>query len=173
MKIAPGSVESTLAAVGTLWKSHVPNRPLNLTFLDEQIASLHESEVRMSKLLNAFTVLAMFIANLGVLGLASLAIALRKKEVGVRKVLGATRTGLITLLSRDFLMLVLVASFLGLPIAWIATEKWLQDFAFRISIGWEYALLTVLMVAIPAMIMVSSQALRSARAEPTECLRYE
>ncbi|MDA1029192.1 MAG: ABC transporter permease [Bacteroidetes bacterium] len=173
VKIAPGSVESTLAAVGTLWKSHVPNRPLNLTFLDEQIASLHESEVRMSKLLNAFTVLAMFIANLGVLGLASLAIALRKKEVGVRKVLGATRTGLITLLSRDFLMLVLVASFLGLPIAWIATEKWLQDFAFRISIGWEYALLTVLMVAIPAMIMVSSQALRSARAEPTECLRYE
>ena len=173
VRLAPGSVENTLTQIDELWKSHVSDRPLNLTFVDEQIASLHESETRMSSLLNAFTLLALFIANLGILGLASLSIALRRKEVGVRKVLGASRAGIITLLSREFLTLVLVASLLGLPVAWVVTEQWLQDFAFRISLSWEYVALSLVLVAIPAALMVASQALRSARIEPAECLRYE
>ncbi|MCZ6818228.1 MAG: hypothetical protein O7G31_01875 [Calditrichaeota bacterium] len=120
-----------------------------------------------------FALLAIFIACLGLLGLASFAAEQRTKEFGVRKVLGATVTNVITLLAKDFVKLVLLANLLAWPIAWYAMHRWLQDFAYRIEIGWWVFALAGGLALLIALLTVSTQAIRAALANPVESLRYE
>jgi len=121
----------------------------------------------------SFSLLAIFIACLGLFGLSAYAAEQRMREIGIRKVLGASVSGIIAMLSRDFLLLVLVAAAISFPLAWLAMHRWLQDFAYRIPIGWEvFALAAVLAVGI-ALLSVSFQALRSALANPVKSLKSE
>ena len=144
-----------------------------MTWLDDRLADLRADDERMSSLLNAFTLLAVIVSNLGILGLAALTVALRRKEIGVRKVLGAGRFDLVFLLSRDFLLLVAIAFIIAIPLTWFGLQQWLHDFAFRIEIGPAHVLIALLFVAAPSVFVVVTQALRSSRVDPVHCLRSD
>jgi putative ABC transport system permease protein len=141
--------------------------------MDDDFNSLYRSEQRMGGISLSFSLLAIFIACLGLFGLAAYAAEQRRREIGIRKVLGASVSGIIGLLSRDFLLLVLIAALIAFPLSWWAMHRWLEDYAYRISIGWEvFALAGILAVGI-ALLSVGLQALRSALANPVNSLRAE
>lgn len=142
-------------------------------FLDEQIASFYEIETLTTRLINVFTGIAMLICCLGLYGLVSYVVVQRTKEIGVRKVLGASVVSIVTLLSKDFLKLVLIAIVIASPIGWWAMHRWLQDFAYRIDIAWwVFALAGLLAVSI-ALITVSFQSIRAALTNPVKSLRSD
>ena len=150
-----------------------PSQPFAYTFLDERFDRLYEAENRIGKIIGAFASLAIFIACIGLLGLATFTVQQRTKEIGVRKVLGANVTGIVGLLSKDFLKLVILALVIASPIAWFFMERWLQDFAYRIDIHWSvFALAGFVAVAI-AFLTVSFQSVKAALANPVKSLRSE
>ena len=118
------------------WKKYFPETPVDYTFLDESFRKLYESEQRQATLFTVFACIAIFIACLGLFGLSAFAISQRIKEIGVRKVLGANVSGIVGLLSKDFLKLVGIAALMAFPVAWYAMNNWLKDFAYRINIQW-------------------------------------
>jgi putative ABC transport system permease protein len=146
---------------------------LDYYFLDENFNELYQAERRTGKIAGAFTVLAVFIAVLGLFGLASFATEQRTKEIGIRKMLGASLAGIVGLLSKDFVRLVLFANLIAWPSAYLAMNKWLQDFAYRIDIGWWVFALAGGMALVIALLTVSTQAIKAALANPVEALRYE
>ena len=142
-------------------------------FLDESIAQFYEDDRRLSTTCKAFGVLAILISCLGLFGLATHAAAQRVKEIGVRKVLGATIAGIVGLLSKDFLKLVLLSLLIASPLAYFFMEKWLQGFVFRIQIHWSVFVLTGLVALVVAFLTVSYQSLKAALADPVKSLRSE
>ncbi|SKB81044.1 ABC-type antimicrobial peptide transport system, permease component [Parapedobacter luteus] len=155
------------------WKTIYPNAPFDYRFNDERIKGLYESEYRMAKLVRLATGVTVLVSCLGLFGLATLTAFQRTKEIGIRKVLGATVTGIVGLLSKDFVKLVFIAIAIASPIAWWAMNKWLEDFAYRIDIQWwMFAVAGLAAVAI-ALLTVSWQAIRAAVANPVESLRDE
>jgi putative ABC transport system permease protein len=173
MRIHTTQVSQLVSQVETEWHRMVPGQPFSYTFMDDQFNSMYRTEQRMGGISLSFSLLAIFIACLGLFGLAAYAAEQRTREIGIRKVLGASVGGIIRLLSRDFLMLVLVSAAIGLPLAWWAMHRWLEDFAYRIDIGWEIALLALVVAAGIAMLTVSIQALKAALANPVKSLRTE
>jgi len=155
------------------WHRIAPTLPFTYTFMDDQFNSIYRTEQRMGGISLSFSLLAIFIACLGLFGLAAYAAEQRTREIGIRKVLGASVRGIIGLLSRDFLVLVLVSALIALPLAWWAMQHWLQDFAYRINIGWEIALLALAVVAGIAMLTVCLQSVKAALANPVQSLRSE
>ncbi|AKD58630.1 hypothetical protein SD10_18515 [Spirosoma radiotolerans] len=143
------------------------------TFLDEKMARLYDSEKRVGNILNVFALFAILISCLGLFGLSAYAAQIRTKEVGIRKVLGATVAGLIVLLSGDFLRLVLIAIVLAFPLAWWATSRWLQNFAYPTSIEWWMFALTSLVTSAVAVLTISFQSIRAALMNPVKSLRSE
>jgi putative ABC transport system permease protein len=175
IKIA-GNKDNITAALGHLektWKTYLPEVPFDYNFLDEKFQQLYQSEERQGTLFTVFSGIAIFIACLGLLGLSSFSISQRIKEIGIRKVLGASTTGLVRLLSVDFLRLIAVAALIAFPIAWYAMHNWLSDFAYRIAIQWWVFGLAGLLAAIVALVTISFQALKAALANPVESLRSE
>ncbi len=173
VRLRPGNVAEGIAEIQKLWKEFVPNTPLQYSFLDQDYQKLYDGEQRVAQIFIAFSVLAIAIACLGLFGLASFMAEQRTKEIGVRKVLGATVSGIVGLLSKDFVKLVLVAFAVATPLAYFAMQRWLQDFAYRIDIGWSvFALAGGIALGI-ALLTVSYQALKAALANPVEALRYE
>jgi putative ABC transport system permease protein len=173
VRISPVDIEGTLQFLSDSWEAFDPTYPFEYTFLDEDFDKLYKSDQRLGRLLNYFSILAIFIALLGLFGLASFIINQRTKEIGIRKVLGATVANVTALLSKDFVKLVLLANLIAWPAAWYAMNKWLQNFAYRIDIGWPvFALAGGLALAI-ALLTVSTQAIKAALANPVEALRYE
>jgi putative ABC transport system permease protein len=173
INVAPQNLPSTLAAIENKWKTTIPNRPFTYFFLDEFFDKQYRDEQRFGNLFLNFAVLAIFISCLGLLGLASYSTIQRTKEIGVRKVMGASVSNIVNLLSRDFLKLVLVAFVIASPIAWFGMYKWLQNFAYRIPLGWwAFALAGIVAVAI-AFATVSFQAIKAAIANPVKSLRTE
>jgi putative ABC transport system permease protein len=157
----------------TLWQKYAGNEPFEYSFLDEDFDELFRAEQRMGYLFTTFTVLAIVIACLGLIGLAAFTAEKRTKELGIRKVLGASELSLIGLLSREFVALILVALGLAVFPAWYFATQWLQGFAYRISLSyWVFALAGVVAVVV-ALACVSFQALRAARLNPAKSLRYE
>ncbi|MCX2681744.1 ABC transporter permease [Galbibacter sp. EGI 63066] len=155
------------------WKTIYPNAPFEYKFNDERIKSLYQSERRTSKLIGLSSFITIFISCLGLFGLVTLTTFLRTKEIGVRKVLGSTVTDIVALLSKDFIKLVMIAIIIASPMAWWAMNRWLENFAYRIDIPWWiFALAGLLAVAI-ALVTISSQAIRSAMANPIKSLRTE
>jgi putative ABC transport system permease protein len=174
IKIEAGSdVPLTIAAIEKAWKTTYPEGIFNFKFLDAKIDAFYKAEIRLYNLFKVFAGLAMLISCLGLWGLASFAAQQRTKEIGIRKVLGASVAGIATLLSKDFLKLVLIAIVIASPIAWFLMHKWLQDFAYRISIGWWVFALVGFVAVLIALLTVSFQAVKAAVANPVKSLRTE
>ena len=155
------------------WRKMAPSQPFSYIFMDEEFNNIYLSEQRMGGISLSFSLLAIFIACLGLFGLTAYAAEQRTREIGIRKVLGATVGGIIRLLSRDFLRLVVVAMVIAFPLAWLAMHRWLQDFAYRITIGWEIFGVAALLAMGIALMTVSFQALKAALANPVTSLRRE
>jgi putative ABC transport system permease protein len=162
-----------LKQIEAKWKSIAPGQPFEYSFMDDDFNEHYKAEQRTGGISLAFSLLAICIACLGLFGLAAYAAEQRTKEIGIRKVLGATVTGIVGLLSRDFLILVLVAALIAFPFSWWAMHRWLQDFAYRISIGWKVFGLAAVLAAGIALITISWQALKAAWANPVTSLRSE
>lgn len=173
VKIQPGSVPKLIAEAERIWKERLPDKPFAYTFLDDSFNRLYRAEQKAGQLFNVFALVAILISCLGLFGLATFSAERRTKEIGIRKVLGASVAGIVALLSKEFLQLVVVAIVLASPIAWYAMNEWLQDFAYRIDIAWwVFALAGLLAVGI-ALLTVSFQSIRAALANPVKSLRAE
>ena len=173
IKISGNGIASALSTIEHTWKKFLPETPYQYNFLDENFAKLYSAEQRQRSLFTIFSCLAMFIACLGLFGLSAFAISQRIKEIGIRKVLGANVGTIVTLLSKDFLKLVIYAAVPAFVIAWIAMDKWLQDFAYRISIPWWIFIVAGIIAAAVALFTISFQAVRAALANPVKSLRTE
>ncbi len=173
VKIRPQDLAGTLAFMQKQWRELAPASPFEFTFLDREFDALYRSEQRAGRLLRVFAGLAIFIACLGLLGLASFTAEQRTKEIGIRKVLGASIASVLGLLSKDFMQLVLLAFAIATPLAWLAMRHWLQSFAYRIELSLSIFVLAGSAAFIIALLTVSAQALKAAAANPVEALRYE
>jgi len=173
MRIAAGNIQETIAYVQGIWDRFHPGYPVSYTFLDDRLNALYRNEMRMMEMFGYFSMLAIFIACLGLFGLASFTTEQRTKEIGVRKVLGATVSKIIILLSREFAKWVLVANIIAWPIAYFVMNTWLDNFAYRINIGWTAFILTAMLTSMIALLTVSYQSVKAALANPADSLRYE
>jgi putative ABC transport system permease protein len=162
-----------LSSVTASWRKLNPNEPFEYSFLDEDFQKNYEAEDRLASIVGYFTVIAILISCLGLFGLATFSAEQRTKEIGVRKVLGASVTGIVALLSKDFLKLVAISIVVASPLAWWVMHKWLQDFAYRINISWMVFLVTSVLALLIALITISFQAIRAAIANPVKSLRTE
>ena len=162
-----------LDQIRAVWQDFVPNRPLQYSFLDEELDAMYRAELRLGQLSAWFAGLAIIIASLGLFGLAAFTAERRTKEIGIRKVLGASVGQIVALLSREFLVLVLIANVIAWPVAWYAMSRWLENFAYRIDLGLGTFILAGLLALVIALATVSYQAVKAATANPVEALRYE
>ncbi|WP_425290970.1 ABC transporter permease [Spirosoma linguale] len=174
IRIQPSAdLQQTVGRIETAYHQINVEKPFEYYFLDQTFNNIYKSEVRLASLFSVFTGFALFIACLGLFGLAAFTAEQRTKEIGVRKVLGASVASIVTLLSADFLRLIIIALFIGSPLAWWAMHKWLQDFAYKIDISWwVFALAGGLTTAI-ALLTVSSQSIKAALMNPVKSLRSE
>jgi putative ABC transport system permease protein len=173
IKIAGNNIGSSINAIQQAWQKLQPETPFEYTFLDERFQKLYNSEQQQGSLFTIFSFIAIFIACLGLFGLSAFTISQRVKEIGVRKVLGASIPQIVTELSKDFLKLVLIASVIALPVAWYAMSKWLLDFAFRISIQWWVFVMAGVVALVIAFVTISFQSIKAAMANPVKSLRSE
>ncbi|HEY4064228.1 MAG TPA: FtsX-like permease family protein [Puia sp.] len=168
-----GNYQTLLEKIRTVWQRDLPGTPFEYAFLDQEVQKQYESEITLSKIINVFTGMAILISCLGLFGLAAFSAEQRNKEIGIRKVLGASIPGVVRLLSKDFLRLVAIAFVIATPIAWWAMHEWLQTFAYQVPVRWwMFALAGGMAIAI-ALVTVSSQAIRAALANPVRSLRSE
>ena len=173
VRIAPGTPTAALSALEAQWKNLATDLPFTFNFLDEKIDAFYKSEMRWSTIINWAGGMSIFLACLGLFGLAALAAVNRAKEIGIRKVLGAPVSSIIELLSKDFVKLILIALVIASPLTWYFMNQWLQDFAYRVDIGWIIFLVSGLFALTVAIITISFQAFRAARANPVNSLRSE
>ncbi|HKJ68156.1 MAG TPA: FtsX-like permease family protein, partial [bacterium] len=173
VRLRHGDPQKTIAAVRAIWQDVNPHRPLHTSFLDQDYQRLYDSERRMARLFSIFSGLAILIACVGLFGLAAFAAERRTKEIGIRKVLGATTMQIVTLLNKRFLTLVSLGFVLAIPLAWIALHEWLQHFAYHVALSWWVFALTGGGAILIAVLSVSSQAVKAALTNPAETLRYE
>lgn len=166
-------VSIALEKLKEIYNRNQPTAPFNYYFLDDAYNQLYAKETRLMRLFNGFTALTLLVACLGLLGLVTFSIETRTKEIGVRKVLGASVSGIVMLLSKDFLKLIGISLLLASPIAWWSMNKWLQDFAYKIDIAWWMFALAGLLVAGIAMLTVSLQSIKAALTNPVKSLRSE
>jgi len=173
VRIRPQNIAGTLATMAGIWSKFSARQPFTHSFLDQDFDRLYNSEQRLSRLMSYAASTAILIACLGLFGLASFMVERRTKEIGIRKVLGASVSQVVILLSKDFTRLVLIALIIAAPVAYLAMSRWLQDFAYRINIGWWVFALAGGLAFLIALLTVSSQAIKAALANPVEALRYE
>jgi putative ABC transport system permease protein len=173
LRIRPQNIQETLAHIQNTWDKFTPEWPLNYRFLDDDIENLYRREQKLSQVIQYFTLLAIFIACLGLFGLASFTAEQRTKEIGIRKVLGASVASLVALLCKEFTKLVALAFIVAAPIAYFAMNHWLENFAYRIEIGWAVFVLSALIALLIALLTVGYQAVKAANANPVKSLRYE
>lgn len=173
VKVKGGSLPATIGFLESRVHALAPASKFSYSFLDENLDKLYATENRMSKVFTGFAALSIFISCLGLFGLSAYSARLRVKEVGVRKVLGASVGSVAFLLSRDFLLLVLIAIAVSLPLAWWAMERWLGTFAYRIDIGWEVPAMAALAALLLALFTISFQAVKTALLNPIKNLRAD
>ncbi|HVG41103.1 MAG TPA: FtsX-like permease family protein, partial [Chitinophagaceae bacterium] len=163
----------TINYIKTTWNKFSPEYPLDYKFLDENFAAMYSSEDKLSTLLWIFTAMAIFVGCMGLFGLAAFSAEQRIKEIGIRKVLGASVLNIVTMLSSAFLRPVLIASIIAFPIAWWAMNDWLQNFPYRVAISWWIFGIAGIAALVIALITVSFQSIKAATANPVENLRTE
>ncbi len=172
-KVSTSQIKTLLAQVENKWNQMAPGMPFQYSFLDESFSRMYAAEQRVGQLALSFSILTILIACLGLFGLAAFMAEQRTKEIGVRKVLGASVQHIVSLLTRDFLKLVGIAAIIAFPLAWYAMHKWLENFAFKITPGWWIFLLAGFLAALIALLTVGGQALKSAITNPIKSLRSE
>ena len=173
VKLRPGTIPGTLKSIENIWRDLEPAQPFPYVFLDDSFDSLYRSEQRMGQIFISFTLMAIFISCLGLFGLASFTSEQRTKEIGIRKVLGASVSNVVLLLSKDFTKWVILANVVAWPTAFLIMNKWLQNFAYRINLAVWIFMLSGIIALIIAILTVSTKALRAAVANPVDSLRYE
>jgi len=173
VKFRSEETQSAIASVERVYNSFNPNFPLEFAFLDEEVEQLYTSEQKTKTIFNYFTIIALFISSLGLFGLAAYMAQQKTKEIGIRKVLGATITNIVTNLSKEFILLICVANAIAWPLAYLAMNKWLHNFAYRINIDPLIFIYAGLFSTILGLITVSYHTLKSALANPANSLRYE
>ncbi|MBK8505163.1 MAG: hypothetical protein IPL46_24930 [Saprospiraceae bacterium] len=173
IRIKSQDLSGTLSFIESKWKQFNPESPFEYTFVDENFAQLYLNEERQGKIFGVFSGLAIFIACLGLIGLASFTAERRKKEIGIRKVLGASGFNLIFLLSKDFAWLVIFAFAIAAPISWIIMKKWLEDFAYQVPVGVSVFVFSGLFALMIAWITVSTQTAKAAFRNPAKVIRNE
>lgn len=173
VRIKPNSFTSTISQIEQSWKTFNPEQPFQFTFLDSDLNELYTAEQTSKKVFGLFTMLAIFIACMGLLGLAAYITKRRTKEIGIRKVIGASTGQIIGLLTKDFLKLVIIALVVATPIAWFGMSQWLQNFAFSINLSWWIFVLAGALAIGIAFFTVSFQSIRAASANPIQSLRDE
>jgi putative ABC transport system permease protein len=173
LKIASKDIPATIAAIQSKWKTLVPERPFNYAFVDETFNKQYVAQETFGNLFMYFAVLAICISCMGLFGLASYSTIQRTHEIGIRKVFGASVTGIVNMLSVEFLQLVIISLLIAFPLAWFAMNKWLQDFAYRIAIGWWVFALAGVIALVITFATVSFQAVKAALANPVDSLRSE
>jgi putative ABC transport system permease protein len=171
--VKPGDINASLQMIQNVWHNLNPSEPFDYSFLDKDFQKNYDAENKLSAIVGDFTIIAILISCLGLFGLATFSAEQRIKEIGVRKVLGASVTSIVTLLSKDFIKLVAIAVIIASPIAWLVMHKWLQSFAYRINISWIVFLITTVVALLIALITISFQAIRAAIANPVKSLRTE
>jgi ABC-type antimicrobial peptide transport system permease subunit len=165
--------KSTIASIEKKYKHFFPDEEFYYWFFDESIAKFYKSEENLSSLLKWATGLAIFISCMGLLGLVMYTTSQRTKEIGVRKVLGASVGNIVSILSKDFVQLVLIASFIAIPVTWWGMHKWLENFAYKTSLNWWVFAISVLFMIIVAFVTLGFQTIKAANANPVESLRTE
>lgn len=173
VKVGPGEMQETVRFLEETMATFSPDHPFEYHFLDDAYDQMYQTETRLGLLVSYITILALVIASLGLLGLSAFIASQRTKEIGVRKVLGASLSGILMLLSKDFTRLVVISFVLAAPIAYFAMNNWLQDFAYRISLGWGTFVVGGGAVLLLAWLTISYQTIRAARANPVKSLRSE
>ena len=172
-KVNTENMRDMIASVTAVWKRFAPDQPIRYTFFDEQYARMYEDIQRTGRIFTSFAILAIIIACLGLFALSAFMVQQRNKEISIRLVLGASTKNIFRLLTQNFMMLILVAIFIAIPIAWYMMNKWLQDFVYRIEIGWDVFFWTALISVAIALIAISHQAIRAALTDPVKNLRSE
>jgi putative ABC transport system permease protein len=167
------NVTQGLDVVTDAWKKHFPNSVLEYSFAEERIESMYQSEQRFSKIFVIFAALSLAIACLGLFALVSYSVKIRTKEIGIRKVLGASVTGIVSMLSREFIVLVLIACFIAIPAGYYFMQQWLQNFVYRVGIGAEIFVISGAIAMLIAMATISVKSVKSALANPVNSLRNE
>ena len=170
---AAADVPGAIAELRQAWQRTVKDYPFDYTFVDDSFRKLYEQDEKLGEIASLFTVLALFVGTIGLLGLSTFVIQSRTKEIGIRKVLGATSPSVVVLLSRKFMILVGLSNLVAWPVAYWVMTRWLSDFAYRVSPGPGLFLLAGGGAAFIALITVSAQAIRASNANPVEALRYE
>ncbi len=173
VRIAPGKTVSALATMERIWDRLADGQSFTFSFLDERIDSQYRAEQLLRQLVVVTTLLSIFIASLGLFGLAALTVARRTKEIGIRKVVGASVSGIVLLLSKDFARLILIAFVIVVPVVYLVMDRWLQDFAYRIGIGPGVLILAGTLAMVIALLTVSYQTIKAALTNPVDSLRYE
>jgi ABC-type antimicrobial peptide transport system permease subunit len=168
-----GKTAESLAALEQLHRQYAPEDVFEYRFADEEFERIYRGDVMMGKLANGFAFVAIFISCLGLFGLAAFTAEKRTKEIGIRKVLGANVTGIVALLSKDFLKPVLLAILIASPLAWYLMEKWLENFAYKTPVNWQVFALAGGAALLVALLTVSFQSIRAALANPVKSLRSE
>jgi putative ABC transport system permease protein len=173
VRIGPENIPEALARIEETWRTFSGSQPFEYSFLDEDFDNLYRSDLRMGQIFSIFAALAIFIACMGLVGLISFTAEQRTKEIGIRKVLGASVSKIVYLLSQEVVVLVFVAVLVAAPIAFYSMHKWLQNFAFRIGISPLIFVLTALGTFAIALLSVSFRAIKAAQANPIDSIRYE
>jgi putative ABC transport system permease protein len=173
LRINAADFKNALSNLENLWKKFIPARPFHYSFLDQNLAKQYQQEQTTQKIFTIFSSLAIFIACIGLLGLAAYTTQQRSREISIRKALGASVGNVVTMLSKDFLKLVLIAAFFAFPLAWWAMNSWLQDFSYRINITWWVFVIAALLAILVALLTISFQAVKAATANPVKNLRNE
>jgi putative ABC transport system permease protein len=173
LRLQTNDIAGALAGVEEVWNTFKPGLPFQYSFLDDDFDAMYRSEQRLAGLFGMFSTVAIFIAMLGLFGLAAYTAQQRTKEIGIRKVLGASVSGLVVMLSKEFIRLVLIAFIVAAPLAYFAMDNWLSSFAYHIEIGLGIFMLSGALALVVALGTVSWQALRAATANPVTSLRNE
>ncbi len=173
IKLGPGNLPRTMAAIGEVWREFAPMAPFEYHFLDAQFDRVYKADITFHEAFEIFSSLAIFVALLGLFGLVSYSVELRRREIGIRKVLGSSVPGILSLLSKEYLKWVVAANVFGWPVAYFVMQKWLTNFAYRTGIGIWVFVVSAGLVLLVAVITISVRALKAATANPVEALRYE
>jgi putative ABC transport system permease protein len=173
VKINGSRAKDALTYIESVWKKINPGIPYEYKFLDDHFKDVYRADSQISTIVGALAMLAIIISCLGLFGLASYAAEKRVKEVGIRKVLGASLQHIVFKLSKDFLKYVLISALIALPLSWFAINKWLQDYAYRVEISWWIFLVAVILALVIALVTISFQAIKAAIANPIKSLRTE
>lgn len=173
IKINQGNMRNTLAAVEDAWRTIYPENVYEMSFIDETLATSYEQETQNYQIFKAFSFISIFICCIGLWGLISFVVVRKTKEIGIRKVLGASVSGIVVMLSRDFLILIAIALLIASPIAWHFMNQWLQDFAYRIDITWVVFAIAGFFAILIAFVTISFKAVKAGMANPVKNLRTE